>query len=56
MTRSPDGAGFVGQSALVASPKLIDAVAATLAISAVSLCLVVVITVLSARAGFAVPM
>jgi hypothetical protein len=49
MTRSPRLGGFNGQSAPVASPRLIDAVVATLALGAVSLAVVVCITVLSAK-------
>ena len=45
--RSPGAAGFSGQSAPVASPRLIDVVAASLAFGALSLCLVVTITVFS---------
>jgi hypothetical protein len=47
MIRSPGATGFSGQSAPVASPRLIDVVAASLAFSALSLCLVVTITVFS---------
>jgi hypothetical protein len=55
MTRSPGAAGFGGQSAPVASSRLIDAVAASLAFSAFSLCLVVSLTVLSIKACMATP-
>ncbi len=48
--------GFTGQPAAVASPRLIDAVAATLAVGALSLCLVVTLTVLSIRISMAMPM
>jgi hypothetical protein len=54
MTRS-SAAGFSGQHAPVASPRLIDAVVASLAFGAFSLCLVVALTVLSLRACMAVP-
>ena len=47
MTRSPGATGFSGRSAPVASPRLIDIVAASLAFGALSLCLVVTITVIS---------
>jgi hypothetical protein len=47
MIRSPGAAGFSSQSAPVASPRLIDVVAASLAFGALSLCLVVTITVFS---------
>jgi hypothetical protein len=55
MTRSPGAAGFSSRSAPVTSSRLIDAVAASLALGALSLCLVVTITVLSIGAGFARP-
>jgi hypothetical protein len=56
MMRSPGAAGFSGQSAPVASPRLIDAVAASLAVGAISLCLVVALTVvLSIRTCMAAP-
>jgi hypothetical protein len=55
MTRSYSAAGFGGRSAPVASTRLIDAVAASLALSAFSLCLVVAITVLSIKASLAMP-
>ena len=60
MTRS-SAAGFGGQRHFggeetpVASPRLIDAVVASLALGAFSLCLVVALTVLSLRACMAVP-
>jgi hypothetical protein len=55
MMRSPGTAGFEGRSAPVASSRLIDAVAATLAIGALSLCLVVTITVFSIKVSMAMP-
>jgi hypothetical protein len=55
MTRSPGAAGFNGRSAPVASPRLTDAVAATLAIGALSLCLIVTLTVLSIKVSMAMP-
>ena len=55
MIRSPGAAGFNGQSAPIASTRLIDAVAASLALSAFSLCLVVALTVLSIRSCMAMP-
>jgi hypothetical protein len=55
MTRSPGAAGFSGQSIPVASPRLIDAVVASLALGAFSLCLVVTLTVLSIRSCMAMP-
>ena len=55
MKRSPGAVGFGGQSAPVASSRLIDAVAASLVFGAFSLCLVVTLTVLSIRACLATP-
>jgi hypothetical protein len=56
MTRSQRAAGFAGQDTPVASPRLIDAVVASLAFGAFSLCLVVTLTVLSLRACTAMPL
>jgi hypothetical protein len=55
MTRLQGAAGFSGRNGALASPRLIDAVAATLAFGALSLCLAVAITMLSAKTGFAMP-
>jgi hypothetical protein len=56
MTRSPGATGFSGHSAPVASTRLTNAVTATLAVGAVSLCLVVALTVvLSIRTCMATP-
>ncbi len=55
MIRSPGAAGFIGRSAPVASSRLIDAVAASLAIGSLSLCLIVTLTVLSIQATMAMP-
>ena len=55
MIRSPGATGFSSQSAPVASPRLIDVVAASLALGALSLCLVVTITVLSIKVSTAMP-
>jgi hypothetical protein len=55
MTRSPGAAGFNGRSAPVASSRLIDAVAASLAIGSLSLCLIVALTVLSIKVSMAMP-
>jgi hypothetical protein len=55
MTRSPDAAGFDGRAALVASSGLTHAVAASLALGAVSLCLIVTLTVLSTKIAMAMP-
>jgi hypothetical protein len=54
MKRSPSAAGFSGQSTPVASSRLIDAVAASLALSAFSLCLAVALTVLTLKAGLSI--
>jgi hypothetical protein len=55
MIRSPGAAGFDGRSASVASSRLTDAVAASLAIGALSLCLIVSLTVLSIKVSIAMP-
>jgi len=55
MKRMSGAAGFSGQSAPVASSRLIDAVAAALAFGAVSVCLVLCITVLTTKASMAMP-
>jgi hypothetical protein len=54
MKRSPGAAGFSGHSIPVASPRLIDAVAASLAFSAFSLCVAVALTVLTLKAGLSI--
>jgi uncharacterized membrane protein YjjB (DUF3815 family) len=51
MTRFTGAQGFGGHGANVASSRLIDAVAASLAVCAFSLCLAVVIAALSLKAG-----
>jgi hypothetical protein len=55
MIRSPGATGFDSPSAPVASSRLIDAVAASLAIGSLSLCLVVTLTVLSIKVAMAMP-
>jgi hypothetical protein len=55
MIRSPGALGFNGSPAPVASSRLIDAVAATLAISSLSLCVIVTLTVLSIKVSMAMP-
>ena len=55
MIRSPGTVGFVSRPAPVASSRLTNAIAATLAIGALSLCLVVTLTVLSIRVSMALP-
>jgi hypothetical protein len=56
MKRLPGAAGFNGRSAPVASTRLMDAVAATLAIGSLSLCLIVTLTVLSIKVSMAMPL
>lgn len=56
MIRSPSAAaGFDSRSAPVASPRLINAVVASLAIGSASLCLIVALTMLSIRVTMAMP-
>ncbi len=56
MNRSPGtAAGFEGRSAPVASSRLADAVAATLAVGSLSVCLIVTITVFSIKVSMAMP-
>jgi hypothetical protein len=55
MIRSPSAAGFVGRAAPVALPRLTDAVAASLAIGSLSLCLIVTLTVVSIKVSMAMP-
>ena len=55
MMRSLGGSGFDGGSAPVASSRLTHAVAASLAIGALSLCLIVSLTVLSIKVSMAMP-
>jgi len=55
MIRSCGAAGFDSRAATVASSRLIHAVAASLAIGAISLCLIVTLTVLSTNATLAMP-
>ena len=56
MKRSPGAAGFNGRSAPVASSRLTNAVAASLAIGSLSLCLIVTLTVLSIKVSMAMPL
>jgi hypothetical protein len=54
MTRASGTVGFQGRSAIAASSsRLTHAVAASLAIAALSLCLIVTLTVLSTKATMA---
>ncbi len=55
MIRSSGAWGFHGRSSPVASSRLNDAVAATLAIGALSVCLIVTLTLLSIRVTMAMP-
>ena len=55
MIRSPGTAGFESRLAPAASSRLTNAIAASLAIGALSLCLVVTLTVLSIKATMAMP-
>ena len=56
MKRLSGAPGFSGHSTPVASSRLHDAVAAALALGAVSLCLVLCITVLATKASMAMPL
>ena len=55
MIRSPGGTGFDGRVASFASSRLTHAAAGSLAVGALSLCLIVTLTVLSIKAGIAMP-
>jgi hypothetical protein len=55
MKWSPGATGFNSRQAPVASSRLIDAVAASLAIGSLSLCLIVALTVLSIKVSMAMP-
>ncbi len=55
MTRSPGAAGFDARSAPATSPRLTDAVAASLAIGSLSLCLIVTLTVLAIKVSMTMP-
>jgi hypothetical protein len=56
MIRSPGAAGFDGRAAPVASSTLTQAVAVSLAIGALSLCLIVTLAVLSTEVTMAMPL
>ena len=56
MTPSPRAAGFDGPAVPVASSRLINAVAASLAIGSLSLCLIVALTVLPIKVSMAMPL
>jgi hypothetical protein len=53
MIRASGPAGFPGPPATVSSSRLANAVAASLAVAALSLCLIVTLTVLSTKATMA---
>ncbi len=55
MIRSSGATGFKSPSAPVASPRLARAVAASLALGSLSLCLIVTLTVLSIKVSMAMP-
>jgi hypothetical protein len=55
MIRSPGAAGFNGRSAPVASSRLRNAVAASLAIGSLSLCFILTLTVLATKVTMAMP-
>ena len=55
MIRSSGTAGFESRLTPVASSRLTNAIAASLAIGALSLCLVVTLTLLSIKATMAMP-
>ena len=56
MIRSSRPAGFESHAAPVASSRLTNAVAASLAIGSLSLCLIVALTVLSIKVSVALPL
>jgi hypothetical protein len=55
MIRSTGVAGFSSRVVPAASTRLIDAVAASLAIASLSLCLIVTLTLLSSNVSMALP-
>ena len=55
MMRSPGTAGFGSRRAHIASSRLAGAIATSIAIGTLSLCLVVTLTVLSIKATVAMP-
>lgn len=56
MIRSSCAAGFDGLATPVASSRLTSAVAASLAVCSLSLCLIVALTVLSIKVSMAMPL
>jgi hypothetical protein len=55
MTRAPGTVGFESHRAPIASSRLLGAIATSLAIGTLSLCLMVILTVLSIKATVAMP-
>jgi hypothetical protein len=55
MTRRSGPAGFSGPAVAVASRRLSEAVAASLAVASLSLCLMVTLAVLSSELGLRLP-
>ena len=55
MIRSPGAAGFESRPASLASSRLTSAIATSLAIGTLSLCLMVALTVLSIKTTIAMP-
>jgi len=55
MIRSSGAAGFDGRTAPIASSRLAHAVAASLAIGSLSLCVIVTLTALSIKVSMAMP-
>jgi hypothetical protein len=56
MMRSPGSAGFESRPTRAASSRVTDAIATSLAIGGLSLCLVVTLTVLSIKVTLAMPL
>ncbi|HXO72205.1 MAG TPA: hypothetical protein VN838_24860 [Bradyrhizobium sp.] len=56
MIRSSRAAGFESRAVPVASSQLTNAVAASLAIGSLSLCLIVTLTVMSIKVSMAMPL
>jgi hypothetical protein len=54
MIRSFTVAGFGGRAERIACPRLIDAVAASLAMASLSICLIIALAVISVRIGTAI--
>lgn len=56
MIRTSGAAGLTTAAAGVESPRLIDAVATSLAVAALSLCLIITLAVLSGKVGAGMPL